>query len=92
MESTKTATLLKDLDGFTGDASLYRLDPPLDGHAYVVVSATYALFGSPPGLQTYIFPSDADGQVTNWGELDGSYEGDLDHEKALHRAGYTVKA
>jgi hypothetical protein len=89
-----TATLIKmNLSGFIGDANLYRLDPPLADHRevtheYVVVSAVYAMF--PPGEETYIFASDAEGYVKDWGELDGSFRGDLDHERALRGAGYEV--
>lgn len=35
-----TATLVKEaLEGFNGDVNLYRMDPPLEGHEYVIVSA-----------------------------------------------------
>jgi hypothetical protein len=93
----RRATLVRHLANFTGDARLYRLDPPLSIDngwdedtkgcvaEYVVVSATHAMFSGP---ETYIFPADADGNVTNWGELAGSYRGGLDHEAALSGAGY----
>ncbi len=95
----KKAEFLCKLEGFTGDARLYRLTPPIevkpecedDPYAgkfrYVVVSATIALFSGP---ETYIFPADAKGNVLNWGELEGSYKGGLDHEGALKSAGYIV--
>ena len=35
---TKTATFIRTV-GWPGDARLYRLDPPLDGHDHVIVSA-----------------------------------------------------
>jgi hypothetical protein len=42
--------------------------------------------------ETYIFPADvtADGgaEVTSWGELPGSFKGDLDHDRALRNMGY----
>lgn len=65
---------------------LYRLDPPLEGHEYVVVSAATVL-GEP---ETYIFAADPDGTITDWVELDGSFKGALDHEAALRGAGYEV--
>ncbi len=94
------ATLVRDnLPNFTGRAALYRLDPPLSIEKdwdketkgkiteYVIVSATNAMFGGP---ETYIFPASADGEVTDWGELEGSYKGDYDHVVALAGAGYAV--
>lgn len=85
-----TATKIKDLDGFTGDAALYRLEPALneDGfeNHYVVVSATYG----PRNEETYIFPADDEGEVTCWLPLEGSFNGGLDHKKALAGAGYTI--
>jgi len=93
----KIATKIKQLDGFTGDAALYRLSPLmkiehmndafLGGIEYVVVSATIALF---TGAETYIFPANKDGEVLDWGELKGSYRGGLSHSKALKNAGYTM--
>ena len=85
-------------DGMNGAKRLFRLDPPLrqrdwfaDGdeevfteHEIVVVSAAVA-FGSP---ETYIFPADRSGEITDYGELEGSFRGRLDHEEALRNAGY----
>lgn len=99
-----TAVLVKkNLPGATGTAHLYRLDPPIeqkgwDGnveatHEFVRVSATivpdYSGLGY-GGPETYIFPADETGEVIDWGEMDGSYRGGLDHEEALRGAGYEV--
>jgi hypothetical protein len=96
-----TATFIKQKNG-TGEGKVYRLDPPIEIKDYDVelggykvigtsehvwVSATVAMFSGP---ETYIFPSDENGEVTDWGELEGSYRGGLDHEEALRGAGYTV--
>lgn len=92
-----TAAFVRTLTGFRGDARLYRVSPPMAGrswmsdetatHDYVVVSAADVMFSGP---ETYIFPADEDGNVVDWGEVDGSFRGALDHERALHEAGYTV--
>lgn len=89
---SKTATLIKRLSGFTGDARLYKLSEPLgytdsDMYDHVVVSAVNVMFSGP---ETYIFGADENGETVNWIELDGSFEGGLDHERALRDAGYTV--
>lgn len=54
---------------------------------YVVVSAV----DSPYVYETYIFPSDENGTITDWMELDGSYKGGTDIDLALENAGYEVK-
>lgn len=90
---SKTATFVRKLDHGTGEMRLYKLDPPMEDEyvdgpiEHVVVSATIAMF---TGAETYIFPADAEGEITDWGELDGSYRGGLDHEAALSGAGYEV--
>lgn len=69
---------------------IYELDPPADGVKTVVVSANTVMFSGP---ETYIFPAEKHGdvyEISDWGELDGSYRGGLDHEEALRGLGYTV--
>ncbi|HAM40550.1 MAG TPA: hypothetical protein DCP69_04245 [Candidatus Omnitrophica bacterium] len=98
MAEKRTAALVKELTGFSGKAILYRLSPPMTWESWgednkptehttthVVVSAVFAPYTGP---ETYIFPADKDGKVIDWGELDGSYRGGLDHEAALSNAGY----
>ena len=96
------AILVREVEGFKGDARLYRLEPPMsarrfDGNKYVerpvplvIVSATNVPFGGGP--ETYVFEANEDGEVTNWGELDGSFKGGLDHAEALRGAGYEVES
>ena len=63
----------------------YRCEPPYLGeHAYVRISAAYVL-GEP---ETYIFPANASGKVTDWGELDDSFKGACDIARALEAMGY----
>lgn len=75
-----------------------RVDPPMSSYSwdedeetqkfeFVIVSAADVIFSGP---ETYIFGADAEGKVLDWGELDGSFKGALDHEQALRRAGYEV--
>lgn len=83
-----------------GRQLLYKLDPPLEwmgwgedeedqpqSTEYVIVSAVDAPLSGP---ETYIFAADAEGNITDWGELEGSYRGGFDHEQALAGAGYEV--
>jgi hypothetical protein len=98
------AKFVKDVsDKFVGSAIVVKLDPPMkyssweevEGEhcsvekdaVYVVVSAAITF---DQGSETFIFPSDKEGNVTNWGELEGSFRGSLDHEKALNNAGYDL--
>jgi hypothetical protein len=83
----KSATKIKDLSGFTGEAALYKLSEPLDTYDYVVVS-TASVWGA---IETYIFGSNEKGEVLSWSELDGSERGIYDHEKALENAGYCIE-
>ena len=90
----KTATFIKKMDkGFNGDARLYELSSPLEGHKFVIVSAVVLSFPAPrrgAGKETYIFPADETGKVTSWGELRRSYKSGLSHTMALRGAGYKV--
>lgn len=92
LPAVKKAKFIKALQGFTGDARLYELDEPIeyrDGTTkFVAVSQTHAMFSGP---ETYIFASDADGEVISWGELEGSGRGRISHEFALNSAGYEVQ-
>lgn len=81
-----TATLVCRPSGFRGDVAVYRLDPALNGHQHVLVSAINDSFAH----ETYIFACDAEGDVLSWSELPGSFRGDCDHEGALRGAGYNV--
>jgi hypothetical protein len=52
--TAKTATLVRVLTDWLADAGLYKLDPPWDGHQYVVVSST--VYGA-GGIRTDVFPA-----------------------------------
>lgn len=95
----KTAKFIKKLSNFRGDARLYEVNPPVNFNedydtgeykqstSYVVVSAAIAPFSGP---ETYIFPADKTGKIIDWLELNGSYQGGLDHKLALTNAGYEI--
>lgn len=86
-----TAKLIKKLNGWLGDARLYKLSEHIEENdiktKYVIVSATHACSGP----ETYIFPADLEGEILDWGELSGSFRGGLDHESALEGAGFTIE-
>lgn len=85
----KIARLLKsNLRGFTGTAHLYKLRPSHERAKFVVVSQTNAMF---TGAETYIFPANRKGEVTNWGELSGSVRGSYSPESVLESLGYTIE-
>lgn len=81
------ATEFELAENFTGEARLFKMDPPLEGHKYIVVSATVAMFSGP---ETYIFPADEKGAIEDWGELKGSRRGTLSHEDVLSDIGYEI--
>lgn len=91
-----TAEFVRKIEGWRGDAALYKLSNPVEytitwddngevvGHAgYVIVSAVdcYEIFGRI--CETYIFASSDQGEVLGWAELPGSYRNGTDHQKAL---------
>lgn len=82
-----TATKVKSVSGWTGQAALYKLDPPYEGEDHVIVSATVAPF---TGGETYIFSATPEGEVKDWGAMPGSLRGTLSHAEVLESAGYEV--
>jgi len=100
MDEQITATFLRQLDTFAGDARLYELsseigyaidwetEEPTAHTRFVAVSAVDVLYS---GIETYIFPADADGHVLNWLELDGSQKGTLSHGIAIRDAGWILQ-
>jgi len=83
----KTATHIKDLPT-PEKQKLYRVNPPLEGHEYVVTNSSSAW------KKVCILGSDENGKVKNWTQDISRPPGfleDLDHELALRMAGYSVK-
>lgn len=72
---------------------LYRLEPPLAVDwpkdrliTHVIVSGSeHPAFNI---KETYIFEADATGEVMDWVELPGSFQGEINHAKALANMGY----
>ncbi len=83
------ATFVKNIEGWNGDARLYRVDvAPSDAPtaSFLIVSAVSTVIAA----ETYIFPATESGEVIDWLELDGSQKGIVSHEQALHDAGYEL--
>jgi hypothetical protein len=97
-EVIKTATFVKHQTSRSGaDQRLYRVSPEVtwggwsddvaaNRSDHVVVSAVVAYSGP----ETFIFPADENGKVIDFGELQGSFQGGLDHNEALRGSGYEV--
>lgn len=85
------AVKIRDLEDYKGHAALYRCEPPLDGHEYVVVSKVNNMTYGFRIHETYAFPADESGEVTDWEELDCSRRGEHSHADVLANAGYTVE-
>ncbi len=90
----KTAKLIKTLnDKHYKQQALYELSEPLKDFneekefKFVVVSAINNEFG----IETYVFGADKDGNITDWGELPGSFKGSMDLVGALGEAGYAIE-
>lgn len=78
-----TATLVKQMDGFRGDARLYKLSTPLEGHSHVVVSAV-EVFGRP---ETMVFGAEINGDDVAVDFMDLACVRILDHKRALEAFG-----
>jgi len=89
----KEAKFIKNVNPeANGKQKLYKLSVPIEYEEkqttnYIVVSAANVMFS---GIETYIFPSDKNGDILDWTELDGSKKGTISHEKVLIGAGYTI--
>ena len=81
------ATRIKTVEAASADQALYHCEPDLDGHEFVVVSASIVPFSGP---ETYIFPADSAGRITDYGELEGSQRNCMSHTTVLEDIGYTV--
>lgn len=99
----KKAHKIKDVsDQFTGEAFVYRCDPPLNNYQYIVASATDLYHINPTiettrrlpldisQYETYIFGCDKFGKVSCWSEQKGSATGIYNCDEALKNAGYEV--
>lgn len=91
----KTAKVIKDLSSeFQGKALLYSLSDPVtfrdDEHKhhktnFVIVSQ---ILNSEIGTnETFVFPSDEEGEVWAWHELKGSTYGQAHHSTVLFELG-----
>ena len=92
----KTATFIKNVNHnqqlFKLSESIpYDFDYETDKYKsetnYIITSAVVALVSGP---ETYIFPAGENGEILDWGELEGSYRGGLDHRQALENGGWDV--
>ena len=88
----KTAKRIRKLEGFTGEAWLYKVNPAMkfndtEKTNFVVSSAAIATFSGP---ETLIFPANKKGKIIHWGELNGSGRGFLNCDKAIKRAKYKI--
>jgi len=87
-----TSTFVRKLEGWKGDAALYKVEPPVrysnyddDEHEtdYVIASSVIALYTGP---ETLVFPADQDGEAINMLEIGGG-RGPLNHQWALSTLG-----
>ena len=85
----KSAIAIKNVKEAQGRACLYELSEPLGGYEYVIVSAVKSRLTDIDG-ETLIFGSDETGKIKSFLELPGSYNGGMDHQKALNDAGYDI--
>lgn len=83
MVAKKLKALSED---FSGDAAVYEMDPPFEGHKFVVVSGVRNAFAH----ETMLFKSDKNGKVTEWGDLH-CVRNTQSHQEVLGELGYTIE-
>jgi hypothetical protein len=66
---------------------LWEVLPRIDGNKYVITSTSDNMI---TGQETYMFAADEKGNIIDWGELEGSYRGSLDHKKCFENIGYSI--
>lgn len=72
---------------WTGDAALYRMEPPMEGNEFVIASIPSGRFGE---CETYLFAADETGKCLSWTELPASQTNIKSHKQVLEDAGYQV--
>ena len=89
--------LRTDRERTNGEHRHYRLFPPMEVHddwddraAVTLVEYVIVSYSSVIKPETFIFPADVTGEITNYGELPGSFQGGRGFELALENAGYEV--
>lgn len=84
MNTNRTARKIKDVND---RQILWEVLPRIDGHKYVITSVSNVQFTGP---ETYMFAADEKGNIINWGELPGSYRGELNHQKCFENLDYKI--
>ena len=93
------AYTIRDTDEYGDEARIYKLVPPFErapryngeeAHTaeYAVASGVHSAF-FPHGPETLVFSADANGEVTDFGEIGGG-KGYVDPDRAIESMGYTV--
>lgn len=83
-KNEKIAIKLKNINGHQ---ILWEVLPRIEGHKYIITSASDVQFSGP---ETYMFASDENGKIIDWCELPGSYRGGLDHKNCFKNIGYST--
>ena len=91
----KIAKEIKDVShNFNGTAKLFYLSDSVKfidvdkwGKTKFVIVSSVKNASDHGGAETFIFPSDAEGEVLSWRELQGSTRGEVTPEKVLFELG-----
>ena len=84
MNTNRTARKIKDVNNHQ---ILWEVLPRIEGNKYVITSTSNVQFTGP---ETYMFAADEKGNIINWGELPGSYRGELNHQKCFENINYQI--
>lgn len=84
MNTNRTARKIKNVNSHQ---ILWEVLPRIEGYKFVITSTSKVQFTGP---ETYMFAADEKGNIIDWGELPGSYRGELNHEKCFEEIGYKI--
>lgn len=102
-ETKRTATYVKTLTGFNGDAQLFRIDPPseyeesgydgngdyFEGIKPLTHVVASAVVAPHSGPEVLLFPATPEGEVITFAEV-GGQRGTLEHDLVLSDMGWEV--
>lgn len=86
------AEYIKHVDGWVNDARLFKVDPPLQGNDFVIVSSSHNPKWITDPARTIIFPADENGFCFSYCPISiNAAPKEQSHKAALKKIGYELE-